>query len=181
LHEPDYQQLVLSLKSDSGDFPKGTNLMMLRHSALLLAASAGVQFVLGCSGGANMAEVQGTVKVNGKGIDKIHVEFWPLSSGPRSMGNTDSEGHFELMTDDGKRKGAVVGSHKVVLRDHGLMAEKYIGKDIRELENVDINEGRKPRISLEYYDPEKSTLTQQVVAGETNQIDLEVKAGEGKR
>ena len=154
--------------------------MILRRTMISLAASSCLVCLAGCGDGMNLAEVQGTVKVNGKGVNKVHVEFWPLNSGPRSMGNTDSEGRFELMTDDGKHKGAVVGSHKVVLRDEGIFNEKYKDMDVRELGNIDITDGKKPRISVEYYDPERSTLTKEVVAGQKNQIDLDVKAGEGK-
>ncbi len=73
-----------------------------RLSALLFSAT-----LVGC-GGPRIAPVEGTVTLDGKGLDKIYVEFWPQSEGPRSFGQTDEQGHFELKTDDGKTPGAVL-------------------------------------------------------------------------
>ena len=51
--------------------------MIVRRLSLL--ALAVVLFVAsGCgSGGPAIAEVEGTVKLNGRPLDKIQVEFWP--------------------------------------------------------------------------------------------------------
>ena len=73
-------------------------------------------FVVGCSEPASTATVSGVVTLDGKPLEFIHVEFWP-ENGQRSFGKTDSEGRFELLTDDRSTKGAVPGTHKVSLRD----------------------------------------------------------------
>jgi hypothetical protein len=117
------------------------------------------------------------VMLNGKPLDKIQVEFWPLNSGPRSMGVTDSEGKFVLKTDDGEhRDGAAVGPNKVVLKDIGIISDEFKGKSFRELEEVDVTKWQKPRISTEYYNPEKTSLTKEVKSGE-NEFQIDVNAG----
>ena len=71
-------------------------------------------FVLGCSGGPAINEVEGVVTSNGKPLEKIQVNFYPNIDGPSSSALTDSSGKFVLNTID-SRSGAVVASHKVTL------------------------------------------------------------------
>ena len=117
-----------------------------------------------------MAEVDGTVKVNGKPVDKIQVEFWPTGKGPRSIGVTDAEGKFVLSSDDGKSKGAALGDHKVVLRDVGIMGDKFLG---RAGEDVDMSKGKVSRVNLRYSDVAKTDLQKTVTDGK-NTIEIEV-------
>jgi hypothetical protein len=131
---------------------------------------AGLVVLVGCSRGPQLAEVEGTVKVKGRPVDGIMVEFWPEGSGPRSRGETDKEGRYKLMADDGKRAGAVIGSHKVVLRDVGILGDKFLG---RAGETVDMAKGKKPRIGEQYGDPHKTPVTKSVSSGK-NVIDVEI-------
>lgn len=126
----------------------------------------------GCGDGQQFGDVEGQLLVDGKPVDKIHVQFVPKGNGPQSIGITDSAGKFTLTTIDGKRKGAIVGTSKVVLRDVGIMGDKFLG---REAENMDMTEGRKPRVSEEYADAIKTPLEKQVTAGKCV-IELEAKA-----
>lgn len=126
--------------------------------------------LVGCGGGVKVVPVEGTVKLDGKPLDKIMVEFWPESEGQRSFAETDSEGHFVLMTDDGKREGATVGTHRVILKDVAVLGDKFMG---RAAENVNMSEGRKPRISSKFGTPETSKLTVTVEASGENKFDLE--------
>jgi len=57
---------------------------------MVLAAS--VVLLVGCDSGPKLIDVQGTLTVAGKPLDKIHVEFWPEGNGPRSIGLTDAQG-----------------------------------------------------------------------------------------
>jgi hypothetical protein len=132
-------------------------------------ASLLVAFVAsGCNSGPQLAEVEGTVKVNGQPVDNIQVEFWPTSSGPKSIGVTDAQGRYTLTTDT-NRKGAVVGSHKVVLKDVGIMGDKFLG---RAGEDVDMTKGKKSRIPTNFNDVSKTPIEKTVKAGEKNQIDI---------
>jgi len=56
---------------------------MLRLS---MALAASVVLVLGCDSGPKLIDVDCTLTVGGKPVDKIRVEFWPEGNGPRSIG-----------------------------------------------------------------------------------------------
>jgi len=142
--------------------------MMIRRM-VNCAFVAGLITLIGCEGGPKLAEVEGTVKLKGNTLDKIQVEFWPIGSGPRSFGVTDAKGRFTL-TSDGKRNGAVVGAHKVVLRDVGILGDKFLG---RAGETVDMAKGKKSRISEDLSDPQKTPFTREVATGK-NTIELEL-------
>lgn len=132
----------------------------------------GLIAMAGCGGdNFKLATVEGTVKLDGKPLDKIMIEFWPQSDGPRSFAETDSAGHFKLMTDDGKHEGASVGSHKVILKDAGALGDKFMG---RAGEDVDMSKGKKPRLSGKYSSPETTSITMSVEAGKKNKFDIEV-------
>ncbi len=108
--------------------------------------------------------------MDGKPLDKILVEFWPTSDGPRSFAETDAQGHYKLMTDDGKLVGASVGTHKVTMKDAGLFA-KFMG---RAGEGVNMAEGKKPRISGKLSNAESTTLKVTVDASKKlNEFNLD--------
>jgi hypothetical protein len=75
----------------------------------------------GCgAGGPTFAEVEGVLRVKGKPLPNVVVEFLPDpekgTSGPKSQGFTDEKGRFTLRADT-NQGGAVVGWHRVVLSD----------------------------------------------------------------
>lgn len=148
-----------------------TSWCKLNRRLLTLSLLTCCSALVGC-GGPKIVPVEGTVTLNGKGLEKIYVEFWPSGEGPRSMGETDAQGHFVLTTDDGKRKGALVGKHKVVLKDSAVLGDKFMG---RKAENMDISQGRKPRISNSYTSVDSTPLSQDVAAS-GNKFEYDVKA-----
>lgn len=142
---------------------------MTRDRFFALALLVGLLAVTGC-GGPHTVPVEGTVTVNGKPVDGILVEFWPEGSGPRSSGETDKEGRFSLKTDDGKRKGAVIGKHRVVLRDTGILGDKFLG---RAGEDVDMAKGKKPRVGSKFSDVNTTPLKEDVTSDpKKNVFDL---------
>ncbi|MEQ1826365.1 MAG: hypothetical protein ABL921_10470 [Pirellula sp.] len=144
----------------------------LTRRAFLSGLFAMQLFFVGCGGeSVPTAAVEGTVKLDGKPLDRILVEFWPDAGGPRSMGETDAAGKFKLASEDGKGKGAVVGSHKVVLKDTAALGDKFLG---REGEEVDMSKGKKPRISGKFASQDASPFNKKVEAGKTNQFDFDV-------
>lgn len=74
----------------------------------------------GCEQRPQMGQVEGTVKLNGQPLAEVEIQFLPDPSlgtrGPRSKGRTDENGHFRLICDD-LREGAIVGTHRVFVRD----------------------------------------------------------------
>lgn len=91
--------------------------------------------------------VEGSITLKGQPLEKVRVEFWPLSNGPQSAALTDDQGRFVLSTLDGLETGAVIGKHKVVLRDMSIIKVPFRG---RANEDVDMTGGEKPRIAAKY-------------------------------
>jgi hypothetical protein len=85
----------------------------------LLALAAAAE---GCQRGKpwDLVPVEGTVTKNGRPLANIEVVFLADADagtrGPRTSGTTDEAGRYRLRTDGGDT-GAVVGKHRVILRD----------------------------------------------------------------
>ena len=127
----------------------------------------------GCSRGPQFAEVEGAVTRGGTPLKNVRVEFWPNSDGPKSTAVTDDNGRYVLKSEDGTTPGAVVGSHKVVVKDLSVLGNKFLG---RKGENTPtLNPNAQLRFSPLYSDPARSDLTRDVTPGTKNQIDIELK------
>ena len=94
---------------------------MARHShgARALVAALICGSLLGCNRTFAVNEkVQGTLRMNGKALPNVRVDFYPQlgpdNAAPTSGGYTDDEGRFTLKCANGQ-SGAVVAKHKVVL------------------------------------------------------------------
>jgi hypothetical protein len=124
-----------------------------------------------------VAEVTGTVTLDGKPLELVHVEFWP-EIGPRAFGKTDEAGNFKLITDDRTQEGCPPGRNKVSLRDTAHMKDDYIGEGG---DWVDMSNGRRSRIHSKYIDAPNSPLALNVVLGEKNHFDIAVEAAQAKK
>jgi hypothetical protein len=136
---------------------------------VLLAAFA----VIGCSSRPQLGEVKGTVKLHGKPLPKIMVEFVPEQpTGLRSLGTTDENGQYTLVCDD-TRPGAMVGPHRVVLRDLAVYGDKVLGRKL-ELVGTPGGPTLKPsRIPNHYEHPTQTPIKKEVKPG-SQTIDLDV-------
>src|SRR5438128_12131871 len=113
---------------------------------LLFAAGS----ALGCSGGPRPAEVTGTVRLNGKPLANVMVEFNPdAPTGVRSTGTTDEHGRYELVCDD-QQPGALVGPHRVVLHDLGIYGGKFLGRKLEQAGTKDGPTLKPSRIPSKY-------------------------------
>jgi hypothetical protein len=89
-------------------------------STRAVRAAALVLVLAGCGNpSSSLAEVSGTVKIDGKPLSGAVVTFYPIvpPGEPRqvfSRATTDAAGKYTLTSEDGK-PGAVVGKHKVVV------------------------------------------------------------------
>lgn len=118
---------------------------------------------IGCSAeeGPHLAPVEGLVILNGEPLAEALVEFQPTGSeGSPSYASTDSTGHYELVYSM-DRKGAMVGEHTVMISTYNK------------------NERMKEKVPPEYH--RESEIKRQVVAGESNQHDFNIKTGETPR
>ena len=97
-----------------------TPICKLARSSTLLTLLCFAVTLSGC-GGYKVAEVDGTLTIQGKPANKIHIQFVPVSTSgtklPMSNGDTDEQGKFTMAMVIGNavQNGAVVGMSRVVL------------------------------------------------------------------
>jgi hypothetical protein len=133
----------------------------------------GIVGLAGCSGGPKLGEVTGTLRLNGKPLADVMIEFNPDSAtGVRSTGTTDENGRYTLLCDD-SRPGAMVGRHRVVLHDLAIYGGQFLG---RKLEQAGTKGGPtlKPSRIPSKYESTAHTPLQKEVKAEPQTIDLEV-------
>jgi hypothetical protein len=118
----------------------------------------------GC-GGYKVAEVDGTLTIQGKPANKIHIQFIPVNQNgtklPMANGDTDEQGKFvmAMVVGSAVQNGAVVGTNRVVLSD-----SQYADAD---------GKGVPLRLKPEYTMPGSTPLTQEVAEGkQTIEIKL---------
>lgn len=130
---------------------------------------------VGCSK-PDLAKVTGTVKTSdGTPLQSVHVWFYPdTTEGMMSLGKTDDDGNFELLTADRKHSGAQPGAHKVALRDTWFMREYKVDPASGETITVDI--GEKSRIDWAYSTHVNSPLAFTVEPGQDNHFDIVIDA-----
>ncbi len=124
--------------------------------------------LVGC-GGSNdsyqLAEVDGVLLIGGQPAPQVYVQFVPEVAGdespPASTAQTDADGHFTLTLRPRRgspQPGAVVGPHRVVLRDLQL-AKSATAK------------GKLLRMSPDYSLVGRTPLREEVKAGQQT-IDI---------
>ena len=112
--------------------------------------------LLGCSGNPNLAEVSGTITLDGKPLPKAMITFTPSSGGATSFGKSNDSGHYRMMFGENE-PGAWIGANKVSIRTGDVLPD---------------NSGSVPELVPAAYNS-NSTLTKDVVAG-SNTIDFEL-------
>jgi hypothetical protein len=148
---------------------KGMNWCLGLGLALCLLAGGG------CSRGPRLAEVAGTVTLDGKPLDNVLVEFLPEagagSSLRRSTGRTDADGHFQL-TCDNQKPGAVIGAHRVLVHDLAPYGDKFVGRGGSK-DGPDATDRPPSRVPDRYTQVSQTPLHQDVQEGpQTVQINL---------
>jgi hypothetical protein len=99
--------------------------------------------------------------VDGQPRADLQVSFQPKTGGLGSTGITDANGNYELGYDGGRKKGAEVGSHLVLITSATGGGEAG-------------GEAALAPITIPASYNTKSTITKEVAAGE-NTVDLEIK------
>jgi len=127
---------------------------------------AGALIVPGCSeSGLQMADVSGTVRLNGKLVDEGAIQFIPAdgASGP-SAGAIIKNGHYHI----DRKNGAMVGKNRVELRAFtetgNTVQDPMAPQGIKTAERV-------PAFPPEFND--QTTLTREVKSG-SNTIDFDI-------
>ncbi|HTN74883.1 MAG TPA: hypothetical protein VL096_06535 [Pirellulaceae bacterium] len=124
--------------------------------------------VLGCESGPKlppMARVSGTVTLDGKPVTRGLVQFQPDKTkgtdGPVAIGMIGADGKFDLVT--AQVKGAMVGHHTVMV-------------EARAEPKNEMDTYPALLVPEKYVRHETSGLAKEVVAGQANVIDLELKS-----
>ena len=141
---------------------------LIRSIAVGLAGACLCVALIGCGGGPDLpptAEVYGAVTIDGKPLPRGTVQFIPDqakgTSGAPAVGNIASDGSYTLRT--AGVEGAIVGHHKVRVE---ARAEPR-----NEMDTLP------PSLIPERYASEQSSgLDFEVVADETNEINIELKS-----
>jgi len=138
----------------------------------------------GCGRGTKWVEVEGVVKLDGRPLGNVQVEFLPDpeegTQGPRSTAVTDPDGNFTLVADN-QKKGAVVGSHRVLIRDLQPYGDKFVGRKIE----AEAQEGvpRPPsRVPAVYSDSARTPLKEEIQSDRpTVEVNLSSTPGTAQR
>jgi hypothetical protein len=138
----------------------------MRTRLLAALALAGL-VTLGCSG--NLAEVSGTVRLNGQPIEEGAITFIPVGGAKGAgSGATIRDGRYRVP----RSKGVTVGKNRVELR-----AFRNTGRKVKDPTGQPgaLVEERVPAFPPEYND--NSTLVREVRAG-SNKFDFEIEVPE---
>ena len=105
----------------------------------LIACFGILVFAGGCSRGPEFAEVEGKLVKGSTPLKNVRVEFWPEGDGPKSTGVTDAEGRYTLKSEDGRTVGAVVGPHRIVLKDLDFYGDVFLGRKAENMPTLNKN------------------------------------------
>jgi hypothetical protein len=126
----------------------------MRSAAILLSLSL---LSTGC-GGRPVGLVSGKVTLDGQPLANATVNFQPsgdtLNPGVGSYGRTDAKGEYSLNLIDGTGPGAMIGTHRVMIRAIG---------EVKAAPNKDPEKASPDRVPPQYN--LKTTLTFEVKAG----------------
>ncbi|MEQ8846715.1 hypothetical protein [Botrimarina sp.] len=121
------------------------------------------------------AEVRGRVVLDGKPVSEAKVVFMPTTinedgeSGPYSQGLTDSDGRYELTTqDEHARSGAVVGRHRVVVSTK----QAHLAEGVMDREIIDVPES----IPRKYTHYRETPLVFEVPTGGADDADFSLES-----
>jgi hypothetical protein len=85
---------------------------------LLLLCLTGL--ALGCGDGRQVGTVSGRITLDGQSLADARVNFQPIGDarnpGIGSFGKTDANGDYSLTLIDEKGQGAIVGTHRVIIK-----------------------------------------------------------------
>ncbi len=123
---------------------------------LLSVAPLCCWLLLGCSGNPNLAEVSGTITLDGKTLPKAMITFTPSSGGATSFGKSDGNGDYRMMFGENE-PGAWIGANRVSIHTGDVLPD---------------NSGSVPEMVPAAYNS-NSTLTKDVVA-RSNKFDFEL-------
>jgi hypothetical protein len=119
------------------------------------------------------AAITGEVRYKGEPLTGVAVVF-QAESGPSAVGQTDGQGRFSVATN--QRPGAVIGDHKVYLRDLDQQTAtdcSAVAPPVNSWEQPGLNNSVASRFPTKYTNPEQSPLKAIVMYdGQTFELEL---------
>jgi hypothetical protein len=134
---------------------------------LPLVLACGMLFLSGCGSDRPTAPASGTVKMNGKPLANAALTFQPIGGGMASTGITDASGRYTLNFLYSEDEGAIVGTHRVIIRTHKKAA------NTEDTSNDRADPSARDPIPRRYNDA--SELTMEVPAEGTDSADFDLK------
>ena len=148
----------------------GFNSDVFYKSILTLGLCMTILVAVGCRGGnSDVAEVTGTLTIDGLPVEKALVTFYP-TKGRASAAYTNADGVYELIYTV-KQNGALIGEHKVTVKTSVRKEMNYSTGEVESEEGV---AARKEMLPKKYRDRNASELTATVKQGD-NTIDFALK------
>ena len=140
----------------------------LKSSLIPASIALSSFFVVGCSRGTEVGEVEGVVNWNGKPVPFAYVVFQPVDP-PGTYGSayTNENGRYTLQFSE-SQNGALVGKHKVTIRTSA--------KDEIEVEDRTTGKMVKPPLPEGYREKVELTFDREVASGENN-VDFDLAQG----
>jgi hypothetical protein len=146
-----------------------------------------LSLVAGCGRGPEFADVEGVVTLDGRPLDGVEVVFVPDAdkghNGPRASAFTDNQGRFQLHSDKVNKGGAVVGLHRVYIRDVTYIAAVGLpamrgSRPPAELAPPDAQpeKAKRSRVPPAYSSPAETPLHVEVKPGRQTH-NIEIKSG----
>ena len=135
---------------------------LLKHS-LYTATAACLLLLSGCSGGQDIASVEGLVTMDGKPLPRATVVFVPDVGGRPAGSKTDKDGKY-VLNFSGGRKGAIPGKNLVRI---STLADPFLDAEGNNL-------GSPETVPAEYNVHTK--LTFDVVDGKKNVANFDLKS-----
>lgn len=134
----------------------------MRHGLKTIVAAAALALGAGCGGRdlPDLAEVEGTVKLDGQPLPGVLVSFYPQAGGRPGTGETNDQGHYELMYVGGER-GTKPGASRVEVTTIWPDGEP--------------TPGVKDKVPAKYQGVD-SSLSFDVKAGEDNVYDIDMQS-----
>ena len=142
----------------------------------VLVVSVLLAALTGCAGDDRVAEVSGTVTLDGDPIDAANVTFMPTEGGRPAVAVTDADGNYALST-FGDKDGAVIGTHTVTIEavEETVSAKmEEAAEEYGSLSEVMVRPQSKIvwRVPQIYSERDTSGLEFEVIRGQDNVADF---------
>ncbi|MCA9184927.1 MAG: hypothetical protein R3E01_23400 [Pirellulaceae bacterium] len=133
---------------------------------------------IGCGRGPNVVPVSGRITMDGQPLADAAITTQPMagensnSPGPGSFGKTDADGHYELELVKPAKKGAIVGTHRVIISPSSASTPPVVTQEAADSYSDDPNANRLPAVRRWPASLNDGSLTLEVPPGGRDDADF---------